>query len=250
MIYVTGDTHGEFGKNGRFETSEFEQQNQMTKHDFVIICGDFGLWHDTKEQNERLDWLNARNFSTLWIDGNHENFDLLKKFKVEEWNGGKVQYIRPSVIHLMRGQIFTIDGCKIFAFGGARSRDIQGGVLEPDDPDFKTKKRHLDQTWYPYRINTVTWWQEEQPSEEEMEEGIRNLAVHQNQVDYIFTHECAANTKALLQVRHDPVEYISLYFQKIKETVQFKKWYFGHYHADREINEQEILLYDDIIRIV
>ncbi len=38
MIYITGDTHGEFGR--RFNTDVFPEQKEMTKDDYVIICGD------------------------------------------------------------------------------------------------------------------------------------------------------------------------------------------------------------------
>ena len=85
----------------------------------------------------------------------------------------------------MRGQVFEIDGKSIFAFGGASSHDIAGGILEPDDPDFKKKKKKLDQGWYPYRVNHVSWWKQELPSEEEMQEGIENLAAHDNKVDLL-----------------------------------------------------------------
>lgn len=246
MICVTGDCHGDYS---RFKTKAFKSQDTMTKNNFVIVAGDFGFWRDTKEQNYWLDWLEAKNFTTLWVDGNHENYDLLKKIDIVEWNGGKVQYIRPSVIHLMRGQIFVIDGCKIFTFGGARCHDIDGGILDLDDPDYKIKKRQLDRTTLNYRVNHSTWWKEEQPSEEEMNEGLRNLEIHQNQVDYIITHECAANTKALLDNHYDSEEYLSHYLQKIKEFVQYKAWYFGHYHDDRAINNKEILVYEKISKI-
>jgi len=246
MICVTGDCHGDYS---RFITKAFKSQVSMNKNDFVIVAGDFGYWRDTKEQNYWLDWLEAKNFTTLWVDGNHENYDLLKKIEVDKWNGGKVQYIRPSVIHLMRGQVFAIDGCKIFTFGGARCHDIDGGILDLDDPDYKIKKRQLDRTTLNYRVNHSTWWKEEQPSEEEMNEGLRNLEIHQNQVDYIITHECAANTKALLDIHYDQEEYLSHYLQKIKELVQYKAWYFGHYHDDRAINNKEILVYEKISKI-
>ena len=36
MIYVTGDTHGEFGRIVEFD-------NKLKKGDSVIICGDFGF---------------------------------------------------------------------------------------------------------------------------------------------------------------------------------------------------------------
>ena len=76
-----------------------------------------------------MDWLDCKSFTTLFVDGNHENFDRLYEYPVEEWHGGKVHKIRPSVIHLMRGQIFEIEGKSIFTFGGASSHDIDGGIL-------------------------------------------------------------------------------------------------------------------------
>ena len=39
-----------------------------------------------------------------------------------------------------------------------------------------------------FRINHKSWWKEELPSEEEMEEGIKNLKSHDQKVDYIVTH--------------------------------------------------------------
>ena len=52
------------------------------------------------------------------MDGNHENFELLDDYPVSRWHGGKVHFIKESVIHLMRGQIYTIDGKTFFTFGG------------------------------------------------------------------------------------------------------------------------------------
>ena len=109
MIYVTGDTHGDFT---RFDPAIFPEQAEMTKDDYVIICGDFGgVWntdpHNSKE-NESLDWLESCPFTTLFVDGNHENFDLLNSYPVTEWNGGTVHVIRKNIIHLMRGQVFDI----------------------------------------------------------------------------------------------------------------------------------------------
>ena len=98
------------------------------------MCGDFGYWHDTDIERNNLDWLESQPWTTLFVDGNHSNFDRLKKLSVEEWNGGKVHKIRPHIIHLMRGQVFTINGKTFFTFGGAQSHDISDGILETDDP--------------------------------------------------------------------------------------------------------------------
>ena len=184
MIFVTGDTHGDFS---RFTADRFPEQKELTKDDFVIICGDFGIWSDTKEQRSRLKWLDEKPFTTLFVSGNHENYDLLASYPVSEWNGGKVRFIKPSVIHLMHGQVFTIDNRKFFTMGGAASHDIDGGILEPDDPNFKGKCKRLNASGSPYRVNHVSWWKEELPSAEEYAEANRNLACNDWRVDFVIS---------------------------------------------------------------
>jgi len=250
MIYITGDCHADFRK---FNNETFPEQKDMMKEDYVIICGDFGgVWmrHEESEQEKWwMDWLDAKPYTTLFVDGNHENFDRLYNYPVEEWNGGKVHKIRPSVIHLMRGQVFELEGKKIFTFGGARCHDIDGGILELDDPEFRKKRRQLEEDWISYRINHLSWWKEELPSEDEMEEGRRNLLKHGNKVDFIVSHCCSASTQALLGGGFYKKDYLNDYFEEIKNTTQFKKWIFGHYHDNCNVSPEEILIYEQIIRI-
>ena len=88
MIYVTGDTHANIDI-AKLNTTKFPQQKELTKNDFVIICGDFGLcWDGSHREMWWQDWLTAKNFTTLWIDGNHENFDRLysNEFETIETN--------------------------------------------------------------------------------------------------------------------------------------------------------------------
>ena len=251
MIYITGDCHSDFE---RFNKDIFPEQNEMTKDDYVIVCGDFGgVWNKDEESKKEkwwMDWLQDRPFTTLFVDGNHENFDRLYSYPVEEWHGGKVHKIRPSVIHLMRGQMFELEGKKIFAFGGARSHDIDGGILEPEDPDYKKKKKQLDEGWLPYRINHLSWWAQELPSEEEKEEGRKNLAANDNKVDFIVSHCCASSTLATFGHGLFKPDSLNAYFEEIHQKVCFKKWFFGHYHDNRNVNAEEIMLYEQIIRIV
>ena len=61
----------------------------------------------------------------------------MSKYPTEEWNGGKIQRIRPHVIHLMRGQVFDLQGYSFFTMGGARSHDIEDGILNPKAPDYE-----------------------------------------------------------------------------------------------------------------
>lgn len=153
MIFITGDTHGDW-KN-RFKPECFPIGQSLNRSDYVIVCGDFGYWHDTDIERNNLDWLESQPWTTLFVDGNHSNFDRLKKLTVEEWNGGKIHKIHPHIIHLMRGQVFTIDDKTFFTFGGAQSHDIRDGILETDDP-------RIAEWQYDYckmfRINHISWW--------------------------------------------------------------------------------------------
>ncbi len=245
-IYITGDCHGDYR---RFNTENFPEQKTMTKDDYVIICGDFGFWSEDREQRWWRNWLEAKPFTTLWVDGNHENYDLLAPVPAEPWHGGKVQRILPSVLHLMRGQVFDIGGYRFFTFGGASSHDIQGGILEQDDPAFLTKKKRLDRQRIPYRINHVSWWKEELPSIEEREEGLRNLERRGNAVDYVVTHCAPTGIQNRFGGPQFQPDCLTEYLQTVEERIAFRKWFFGHYHDDRAVTDRHVMLYEQILRI-
>jgi len=246
-IYITGDCHGDYR---RFNTENFPEQKEMTKDDYVIICGDFGYWDESNNNKYWMAWLDDKPFTTLWVDGNHENYDLISKLPVSDWHGGKVQYIHPSVIHLMRGQLYDIEGLKLFSFGGARSHDIDAGILEMDDPLFKSKKKRFDREHLLYRINHVSWWKEEMPSAREMEEGLKNLQKNDFSVDFIVTHCSSSSTQAILSMGTYVPDELTDYFEKIKTMTKFKKWFFGHYHENKNVTADEICLYEQVIQIV
>lgn len=243
-IFITGDCHGTYTKLGyKF----FPEGRTLTKDDYVIICGDFGFWDDSAEQKYWMDWLEARPFSILWVDGNHENFDLLNAMPVEEWHGGNVHFIRPSVIHLMRGQMFNIGGKRFFTFGGARSHDIEGGILELDDPQLKTKMKRLRGRELQFRINHLSWWKEEMPTDAEKELGLKTMDDAGWETDYIITHCCSTR----LQNRKggcsaDP---LTDYFSTIQTLCSYKHWFFGHYHVSENWGPKETCLYHDIIEL-
>lgn len=250
MIYITGDCHGNLR---RFNRNCFPEQSEMTKDDYVIICGDFGMiWNkdcESKQEKYDLDLLNNRSFTTLFCDGNHENFDRLNSYPVTEWHGGKVHIIRQSVIHLMRGQIYDICGKSIFVFGGAKSHDIDGGILERNAPYFNQLRYLLDKKRICYRVDHYSWWKEELPSDEEMKEGIENLEKHHNKVDFIVTHCCSSSTQALLSHGTYQTDIETDYLEKIKERTKFTRWFFGHYHDNIQVTDKELLLYEQMIRI-
>lgn len=222
MLYVTGDTHGSLDIS-KLNTTHFPQQKGMAKDDYVIIAGDFGLvWDRSATEAWWLNWLSNKNFTTLFVDGNHENFDMLREFELVPMFGGHVRRITDSVYHLERGQVLTIDGRKIFVMGGARSHDTE------------------------HRTEGESWWQQEIPSLEEMECGIRALDAVEWEVDYVITHCAPGSVQQMLATWYENDPVVS-YLELVRRDLNFKRWFFGHYHVDRQVNEQFIAIYDRIV---
>jgi predicted phosphodiesterase len=229
MIYVTGDTHGGIDIR-KLNTKNFPDSKMLCRNDYVIVAGDFGfIWDGSNQDKYWLNWFRKKNFTTLFVDGNHENFDLLNQYPIEIWNGGKIHRINDSVLHLMRGQVFNISNNIIFTFGGAKSSDIE------------------------YRKEGKSWWKDEMPTDEEYAEGIRNLELNGYNVDYIISHTCPGRTLNIINERFNKDKEITKvheYFNIIEEKVHFKHWYFGHSHQDSLIKENQTLVYNQVIRII
>ena len=254
-IWATGDIHG---NARRFFMEAFPEQKEMTKEDVMLQLGDFGLiwdWRgDTNEEEYWLDLLEEKNFTLCFVDGNHENHDRLSQYPVKEWHGGKVHEIRPHVLHLMRGEIFDICGKKVFAFGGASSHDISDGIIDPADyPNEKALRRELQRMElegkYMYRIKGRSWWEQELPTEEEMQNGLKNLEKHNYKVDYIITHCPPASTIALLGQGLYKQDVLTKYLEEVRQKTNYKYWLFGHMHISKAINDKDICLYEQIVRI-
>lgn len=227
MIYITGDTHIPIDIH-KLNLKNFPQQKELTKDDYVLICGDFGgVWDNSNEEKYWLKWLNSRKFTTLFIDGNHENHYILNKtYEIGNFCGGKVHRIMSSIFHLMRGQIFTISDNKIFVMGGASSHD----------------KEH--------RKEGISWWKEELPSESEYDEAINNLTKHDWNIDYIVTHCAPDSIQDILSNKYYQHDKLTNFFEVVvKQKCKYDKWYFGHYHDDKEIDDKHICLYNKIVLI-
>lgn len=263
-IFITGDIHANPGE--RFSSSNFSRGRELTKEDYVIILGDFGLiWNKDEESDYEaywLNWLDSKPWTTLFIDGNHENYDRLNdysKYPCEEWCGGLVQKIRPSIIHLCRGEVFDIDGKRILAMGGAASHDIDHGIIDPADYSTreemkaackKIEKEHGGWQFALYRIKGESWWEQEIPNDIEKDNAIINLDTVNNKVDFILSHEAPASDVVLLGGGYyKPDAYAHWLEENIRNRVDFQHWFFGHYHLNRRVNDREECIFEHIIQV-
>lgn len=256
-IYITGDIHS---RPNRLSTDSFPQGKNLTKEDYVIILGDFGLvWDYTGENNHEkhwLDWLEAKPWTTLFLDGNHENFDRLDAYPWEEWNGGMVQKIRPSVMHLGRGEIFDLCGKRFLALGGAYSHDVQDGILDPENfpanfATFKDYVKWFQKRYFMFRIKGQSWWPQEVPNAAQRDNAICNLDIVGNKVDYILSHSLPSSDIYLIDKYFPhPNEWEEWLEENVRTKVEYQNWFSGHYHFDGAASYKDVVLYEGIMQIV
>lgn len=221
MIYITGDVHGNTEKLSKTELS------MLSAKDTLIICGDFGfIWNNDVKENQFLNRLEKRKYNICFIDGTHENFDVLNDLPVAVWNGGRVHKVRSNVFHLMRGQIYEIENKTIFTMGGG------------EDPDFDLNE---------YDDSVV---RKEVPNSQEMLTGVTNLEKRDYKVDYIISHEPPAKIKAFLSLSENKnlrATALGAYLDELSQQTDFEKWYFGSLHIDKFITEKYVALFNKII---
>ncbi len=231
MIYVCGDLHGTYDI-GKLYKRNFPESVSMKKSvDFLIQLGDFGLfWHEygSREYEKNMKvmaGLANKKYNFAFIDGNHENFELLDELEeIHKW-GGKVGIVRfangKNIYHLKRGEIYTINGQKILTIGGAMSTD----------------KSH--------RVEGKTWWSGELLSKENEENIFKNLQKHDFKVDFILSHTAPFSVVERILYRYginparlhdDPTARV---LEQVYARTSFKQWHFGHFHLDRCIFEDE-----------
>jgi len=234
MIYLTGDLHGSID---RLTERYFPESHMLTEKDYLIQLGDFGcFWKNppSKDERECLDFFSQQRYTTLFIDGNHENFPLIYSYPVVDFCGGKAHKINDRLYHLIRGNIYNIDGKSFFAFGGALSID---------------KK---------YRIPDISWWSEEYPTQEEMNFAYNNLESVNFSVDYVLTH--AAPLSIVEWMTEHGVfdngcrgekanDSVSKFLEFLLPKMSFKHWFFAHYHTNFSIKDKFTLLYTGILNL-
>lgn len=222
MIYVTGDMHGD---ESRLYDKEWRK---LKSGDILIVCGDFGfLWKDTQREKSAVKYLGSRKFTVCFLDGSHENFELIRKHRQTVWKGGRVHRISGNLFHLMRGEIYNIENKKIFVFGGGESLD----------KDFRTEDQ---------------WWKSELPSPAEMARGASNLDEIGGNIDYILTHEPPSLVKSAMLLRNgnaDHVNKLNGYLDEIGRFCKYKQWFFGSQHEDRRITPLHTCVFNKILPI-
>jgi DNA repair exonuclease SbcCD nuclease subunit len=245
-IYLWGDLHAD---PIRIENL-VQFAKELTRDDYIIILGDFGLifnqqfnWTELdllvnvmKVNKEQITLEKLANLPPyiFMIDGNHENFDRLEKLKIVNAYGGQASLIQQDIfgnkkiLWLRRGEIYHLNNRKILTFGGATSPD-------------KNERQKLA----PYQL----WWPQEVPSYSDQENFMKNGKSNKFEVDYILSHTCPQRIKEQIVKNNtidDPTERI---LNIVESKMKFKHWYFGHFHIDQTIEDKFTVVYDKVVSL-
>ena len=217
MIYFTGDMHGDKRRFGAWKLRWLREQ------DTLVVCGDFGfIWDGSEKEKKVLDWIGRRRYQVLFVEGTHDNLDLLEQYPVEEWNGGLTHHIGGNLRHLIRGQVFTIDGKKLLALGGGESRDAA------------------------FRKAGENWWTQELPQYDELEEWTQRLAGIGNQVDYVVSHQAPTNVDSCVTGHICDATTLTAFMDRLQQSCRFRRWFFGCYHQDKMVPPKYQCLFEKI----
>ena len=223
MIYYTGDIHG-----SNDELVRFSINNELIEEDVVILLGDVGANYYGGKRDHRLkESFTILKPTFLCIHGNHEMRPAtLDSYIKKEWNGGTVWFEPeyPNLLFAKDGEIYTIEGLRHIAIGGAYSVDKY------------------------YRLmRGFGWWPDEQPSDEIKAYVESQLASHP--IDIILSHTCP--------FKYEPIEmFISgidqskvddsteKWLDEIENKLDYKAWYCGHWHCNKHIDKMHFLFED------
>ncbi len=211
MVWITGDMHGDIE---RFKDKNIKK---LKKGDYLIVLGDFGfVWDNSEEEIKARKKISKRKFTTLFIEGINENFELLSSFPEEDFSGGRARRITDKILFLKSGEVFSLENKKFFCFGGGDYTEFEDkGRFEPDENSFKRASESL---------------------------GANNF-----EVDYVLTHDAPSSIKQFLGMNDFSLGHIGQFLDGIMKNLSYKKWFFAKYHNDKSINFKMQSVYKSLI---
>lgn len=226
MIFITGDTHGDFSR-----VYSLFHKYDVCRNDILIILGDAGINYYGGKKDKRLkEQLRDLPITIFAIHGNHERRPgTIPTYKEVRWHNGIVykedEY--PNILFAKDGEIYNFDGIKAIAIGGAYSVDKYYRLMQG-----------------------YNWWADEQPDEDIKARVEQTLSDNKNRIDVILSHTSPAQyipTEMFIEgVDQSTVDRSTEdWLKELESKIQYQKWYCGHYHTNKSIDKVRFLF--DII---
>lgn len=230
-LFMTGDTHGDFDF-----LAGWCRDNETTYEDILIILGDAGINYYGPTQKKELalkDMIKDCPITLLCVRGNHEDRpEDRPELGLGDVGIGDEVYLDiryPNIWYAQDGGEYNIIGKKILTIGGAYSVDKF------------------------YRISRGWKWVANEMLNSDERANILDK-IYDKEYDIVCTHTCPIDWEPVdlflsgIDQNSVPKD-MERFLSDVKRYITYKKWYFGHYHADREQWDNSRLMFKDIIEI-
>lgn len=252
-LIFTGDTHGGMATISRIDNIQRNMPEYNPEETMIVILGDAGLnfWlNKTDKKYKKL--LNSMNYHIYCVRGNHEQRpELIEGMAlVNDENVNNIVYMEeafPNIRYFVDGKIYNLLGYKCLVVGGAYSIDkwyrLARAGYSKDEAETADPKK-------------CGWFKDECLTSAEMAAIMEE--VKGESVDFILSHTCPLSWEPtdlfLNGINQSTVDKsMEVWFDELKDSIQWKYWLFGHYHADRierPYVEQFYQEYEDVESII
>lgn len=176
-IVLAGDTHGDANA-----VKNLLEKARGIEADVLFVLGDFGIWdhYDGGQFTDHVSRFAQRyEVPVCFLPGNHDNYDLLFEWEAEKPRTSDGFYeIKPWLYYSPRGHRFTWSGVRFLTLGGAYSVDKHWRV-QADQADLRRAQARQERQGvlsrrerYLLRTGQLTWWSQEEISEQEMRDAM------------------------------------------------------------------------------
>ena len=187
-VLVIGDLHGDFTHLNKV-IEEFHPH-------LVLSTGDFGCW-DIKQMKNAIV---PRGSRIIFVDGNHENHNILKQLRKTVHNAKRPILVVPQVYYAPRGTLLSVNNKTILLMGGGDSTDKES------------------------RTPGIDWFEAEEITLADIND------VKECKVDIIVSHSAPRFVEEAMGIEPLGGRYSSVNLEFLFDGFKPKKWYFGHYH--------------------
>lgn len=223
--FLLGDLHGGAGPLYVFYKREKERLKLDSSNNYFILLGDVGLNFSIGSLRDRRvkEEFSKLPFTYICLRGNHESrIRPLWQAKPDEWRKenkyGGIVYVEKAFPNIH----YLSDIPAVYYFGGYKTFSIPGAYSVD-------KELRL--------INGWPWFADEQLNDEEMDIG-RCIARDNGSFDLVISHTCPGiytpTDLFISGIDQSKVDHsMENYLNEIEIDLDYKRWAFGHYHADR-----------------